>query len=811
MAAADDDFDDLMDDIDFDIDGDGGGRSTSGVASGKPKNLVFSTGLDVASGVKESLNPWDNIRDILRELMPSAISSEYSDLEDALSDIKDETEKGIEEIKGSLKTVSKAISGLLPEGNIKEKLKAFGTDDIASSDYKSKEEEEQAKINQAIMEALGASEEADKQRDMVKEAAEEHRQANSQMMLKHIYAQLKVANNFDNKLTEKYYFKSLELQYKQLYKTAELVELTKVGWDSNRKQIESLIINTSIPDMVKLKVLQAANDRRLGARAKRSYLGTYFRRFNPFENLTKNIKSNIRQQVSLAKESLEMAMMGVDSIQMMKDMTADMGVTPAVMIGNMIGEKIRQSTVGKLGEKLGQTRQGKRFIFNFKDFMADPRTFIEGLKGKVTGQGIGGDALRSGLGWLARMTGTPDKKRVDFVNENLDDAKAFDGRVHQAIVKVIPGLLTDIRSAVIAGFKTSNADLERHRVIYDNATGRFSTKKRIKQRLMVGLNKSIRKDGYQYYAQQLVDSFAKSVPNISFTTKEKQYIAMAIAKTLMNSSTTSVSPNVLNSRGLHGNLLAISNNNTGLVNKFKIAATGLIQLAREDSYVFDDIKNQLEGLRRSLPNIHDRLRDMHASGNMDLARELGLVKQDADSGDWSLNEEGNDNAILNAIGRLRFSGDELDPNATRRLTPQEQHAQELQSFRENITRGWNRVTDELRQTEAGRAVVDRVERGVNFIRDSKTAQNARNAVRSVDERYGISSRIDRARGWMAEREGELIALLNQDDEAFKQTLMEKKASIESIMTWENFKNKPKEIQEKLRNKFKDMQNTYVVL
>ena len=187
MAAADDDFDDLMDDIDFDM----GGPAKKG----KPGNVVFSTGLDTAKGIKEALNPLDKIPELIREMMPNAVRSEYSDLESALSEVKDEMEKGMEDIKSTLKDVSRSVSDLFPEGSIKNKLKEFGQKE-GSGDYqpKTKEEEERDKINQALLEALGEASDEEKQRSLVQEAVAEKREATSQMMLKHIYGELKVNN-----------------------------------------------------------------------------------------------------------------------------------------------------------------------------------------------------------------------------------------------------------------------------------------------------------------------------------------------------------------------------------------------------------------------------------------------------------------------------------------------------------------------------------------------------------------------------------------------------------------------------------------
>ena len=782
MAAADDDFDDLMDDIDFDM----GGPAKKG----KPGNVVFSTGLDTAKGIKEALNPLDKIPELIREMMPNAVRSEYSDLESALSEVKDEMEKGMEDIKSTLKDVSRSVSDLFPEGSIKNKLKEFGQKE-GSGDYqpKTKEEEERDKINQALLEALGEASDEEKQRSLVQEAVAEKREATSQMMLKHIYGELKVNNGFNARMTDKFYRKSLELQYKQLYKTAELVEITKAGWELNRKQIESILINTSLPDIIKLKTLQAANDPRLRERAKTSYLGTYFKRFNPFENLKNNLIRNIKQQVSDTKGALEMALMGADSIKMAKEMMgdSDMGMTPGMMLGNWLGGAIRGSTLGKLGERLSQTKQGKRAVWNFKNFMADPRDFLQDMAGRADGKTAFGKLQKSALTWLGRMAGSPDKKRVDYVNENLDDAKAFDGRVHQAIVKVIPGLLTDIRSTLKAGLKVSDEDIEANRIYFDNKTGTFMSGQKLTASLNKDLATSINKDGFKMYAESLFNLLDGNLPpDKQLSNKDKQDAAKILASFFMKNG-GAVSANVLTKP----ELLKL------MPKRVQLAMSSLAVSAYNNYYTQEDVKNALEGMRSSLPNMNKRLQDLHKSGYMNIAGGMGLVTQDARTGNWQTNQEATDTKIANAVGNINFG----------------ESAFEGQYSRLNLSGAENKLNEIKGYLNDGKAFLgkSRVGRSIlNFgskLSNSRIANRFKNAGKSINERFGLTDKVEKAKKWSNDVQDNLVAFLDQDTEAIKDQLVAKKVKAESFFAMDNLKQYSADAKKKLTTKFNQAQDT----
>lgn len=697
MAAMDDDFDLMMDDLDFDFDG-------STKKSGKPKNIVFSTGLDIAQGVKESLDPRDKIRDILRETMPSAVRSEYADLENAMDSIKDEIDKNVDDVKNVLKDVSGIVGDLLPEGKIKSKLKDFakkeGYEDTGWK--KTKEEEENEKIKHALLEALGENNEQERQASMLKEALEEKREASSQLVLKHIYAELKVSNSFNTNLTSKYYNKNLELQYRQLYKLSELVELTKVGWESNRKQIEAVIINSALPDLIKLKTLQATNDRRLAARARTSYMGNYFKKFNPFENLTNNIKANIRNNAQGFKSGLEAMMMGAGTIKDMKD--NGMGMGPGLMIGSMLGDFIRSNTLGYIGDRLGKTSQGKRFIYNFKDAMADPRLFFQGLRDKEDGKSTFSKIKRRLFGSVASLTGTPSKDKAMFVNENLDDVKAFDGRAHQALVKVIPGLLGNIYGAIKAGLKVKDEDIKRNMLYFDNKTGGFVNREGLVRNLNREMKSALNKDGYKRSLEMLFRAYnggygAKDI----FSEAEKRKISAGLASYLMEPYSSGINTRALTSKEF------LDKFSGKLRDKLQSLGAQLQIRSREDNWVQEEVIGALKSARESLPNMNKRLEDLHKSGQLDVARGMKLVKQDG-YGRYTVNDKGVDRKIQATAGAIDFGTEEEEKKQESMMEKAWNYVKDLGSdFGVNI--------ENSRVVQGYRGFRDRVSGGIKGVKD----------------------------------------------------------------------------------------------
>lgn len=792
MAAYDDDdFDDLLGDIDFD-----GGSSSKKSAS--KHGVIFSTGIDVAKGIGDSLlsDPLAKVGAIAREIMPSSVRYEYGELESAVSEVKDEITKGLDDVKKLSKQFAKVSSGLLPEGSKLHKLlKDFGTDESAGQEReKSKEEQEQDKINAAILEALGQSDRKQANDALLKEVMASKREASSQQVLKHVLGELKLANTFNNDVVYKFYSKNLELQYKQLYKTSELVELTKYSWEIQRKQTEAILNNVALPDIIKLRALEAMKDKRLMARSRGSMFGKYFKDFDPFANLKKNIIGNVRNRIQGATQGLQSAIMGAESMQGMKEMMAGMGDMPGMskgfLMGNMIGDWVRAKTLGNIGDRLGKTKMGQKFVYNFKDAFADPRAFFKSLNDKEKGDTLGSKWKKRLFGGIASLTGSPEKKTVDFVNENLDDARSFDGRAHQAIVKVIPGLLTRIYGAIKTGLKVDDSDIEKNALYFDNKTGSFMNSERLKETIRKDMRHAVNNDGLKWALESFLRLY--SDVGVEFDKNEKKAIAIGVARYMMDrnssvNSSTIVSDNFIKAIG------------GKVAEKVRSGGIKLIQQSKEDPYVQDSISSSLTNIRKSLPNMNNRLQDLHKSGYMNIAGSMGLTNQDMSTGSWRKNDKNNDRLVAAAVGDIEFDGSTLKAEEEFADKLEADRAEQAELFGDVKATGVT-AKNWIGSTKIGAMGIS----AFNRLSNTRTYQNAAKAFSAGKSR--VQRSIDAAKGFRARQEQRLIDFFNQDPQAAVQVFHNKRMEVQSMLTPEKLRTYPEKTLNKLQSTLTSTQN-----
>lgn len=789
MAAFDDDDD--WGDLDISF----GEDDSSGADTKNPKSVIFSSGVDLATGALESVTDGilGKIPDMIRATIPSEIRDEYSKIEEALSEVKEEVTKNVGEIKDLTKDISTTLSGFLPQDTkLASYLREYGKKDTVGSEdeAKSKEQQEQEKVNAAILEALGNANQQEANTTMVKEALDSQRHANSQEVLKNMYGEMKVLST----ISHKYYIKSLELQYKHLYKTSELVEVTRTAWEANRRQLEAVLTNTSLPDTIKLMALQDAKDPRLIARSKDSFIGKYFKDHNPFAQLQKNVVGNIRGQFDAIKSGLGSFLDVTGNLQDMNDTMQSMeesGFGKSYMLGTMVGEWFRDRTLGKVGERLAKTKLGRKTIFNTKNFVMDPRGWLEDQANNPdNGKGIFGKWKQKGFDYLRGLTGNPTKESVTFEQEDLDSAKAFDGRAHQALVKVIPGLLTKIHSAI-----TKNKDEDKE-LIWDNKLNKLTTRGELKKSIGNDVRDAIQTNGFRDAMEELIGLYTQE--GVSFKPAEKKKLGQAVASYLMNNQTGRVDGQTLVSKSFMDHL-----------KKFKLdtllgpAATSMIQKAQAGDYsIISKIGSTLSRLRSNLPSINDRLTDLHKSGHLDIAGSLGLAHQDRVTGRWSQDTDANDAMILKEIGAINYSREynpdrDYDPNLATRL-------------RDSV----NDTVGGLRET--GRRVLGRVADSIPGVRQARAFMGTRSGQRIAGLGRRLTSpfswayrnTVGRAREAASSQFDSLIHAMDSEnaEEETAKWFTDKRVSISTLVSPERLRSMPSGAVKKLKSSFKSAQS-----
>lgn len=789
MAAFDDDDD--WGDLDISF----GDDSSSSADTKNPKSVIFSSGVDLATGALDSVTDGflGKIPDMIRATIPNEIRDEYSRIEEALSEVKEEVTKNVGEIKDMTKEISATLSGFLPQDNkVATWLREYGKKDSVGSEdeAKSKEQQEQERVNAAIIEALGNANQQEASTTMIKEALDSQRHANSQEVLKNMYGEMKVLST----ISHKYYIKSLELQYKQFYKTSELVEITRTAWEANRRQLEAVLTNTSLPDTIKLMALQDAKDPRLIIRSKDSFLGKYFKEHNPFAQLQKNVVSNIRGQFDAIKSGLGSFLDVTGNVQNMNETMQSMeesGFGKSYMLGTMVGEWFRDKTLGKVGERLAKTKLGRKTIFNTKNFVMDPRGWLEDQANNPdNGKGFFGKWKQKGFDYLRSLTGSPDKESVTFAQEDLDSAKVFDGRAHQALVKVIPGLLTKIHSAI-----TKNKDEDKE-LIWDNKLNKLTTRGDLKKSIGNDMRDAIQTGGFRDAVEELIGMYAQEGVNLKSTEKKK--LGQALASYLMNNQTGRVDGGTLISKSFLEHL-----------KKFKLdtilgpAGQAMIEKAQNGDYtIISKIGSILTRLRSNLPSMNDRLTDLHKSGHLDIAGDLGLARQDRVTGRWEHDREKNDELILKEIGNINYNREydqerDYDPNLSTRL-------------RDSVTNTLGDVRETGRRVLG--AVADRIP-GMGIARrfmQTGTGQRIRGLGRRITSPFSWAYRntVGRAREAVSSQFDSLVHAMDAEnaEEETAKWFTDRRVSITTLVSPERLRSMPGGVVRKLKSSFRQAQN-----
>lgn len=211
---------------------------------------------------------------------------------------------------------------------------------------------------------------------------------------------------FHENITNNYYRKSLEIQYRQLFALQEQVALNRIAFSTMTQQLESLVLNTALPDILKFGG-NVSFFGQIEAKQKQMMIEQFAKGLDDFQN-------KIFQK-------------GFDWV----------GKNMGKMKGKMADFATKRIHNSKILDKLG----------------VDKTKLLERIHGKLATK----------------------VKTGSFSKQDLDKKAEFDGRVHQAIVKVIPGLLSKIHAEVKAfRTKTEPADNE---LMYDDKTNDFITTK----------------------------------------------------------------------------------------------------------------------------------------------------------------------------------------------------------------------------------------------------------------------------------------------------------------------------------------------
>lgn len=456
-------FDELEDfNFDFDTDFDGGFFSEEPPPATK-REAVSRSAKAAGKSFVEEFDPRDSdkVFKFVESAIPSAISNEYSTLVDLKDSIINELNTTGPEIKRNANKLLKTMNKYMPKNKFGEKMSG-GIDKLISAtesdDYVGSKRDmanRETILEQSIsnmLESVNANNEKNRAEDRIREEINYRKDLNQLEMTNHVVANLDRLVQFNYSVTGNYYKKSLELQYRLLDNAGQQLELNKLAADTFKNQLESIIKNTSLPDVIKMRnteVMKQVAGQRMAEKALSGLFGEGTR----FDRMKNRLAGIAKDKIRGVNSTLSGAVTGIEMGEGMNESLSAMGGKSG-MAGSILGENVRDLLGRMLGDELEKNEKTSKKLAGFQEFMSDPRSyFLDALDKSYDkdsrDKGFFGnfftDKKRDFLRTMADATNT--SLRDGFISvdkKNLDEPAVLDNRYKDSVIKTIPNLLSEI-------------------------------------------------------------------------------------------------------------------------------------------------------------------------------------------------------------------------------------------------------------------------------------------------------------------------------------------------------------------------------
>lgn len=613
----DDGFDFEMDGLDF------------GNPPPPPKNAreaVTRTMKDVGKGM------WDDMKDnklqkvgkLAQASIPASLKTEYSNIADAYGNISNVITDKTNEIKKTANETLKAVSKIMPQnGKIASILNKLSErlEEPKEPKGPSKEEIQAQQIQEGILASLGSLQDKAHADAMVAQAVASKQHATTAQLLQNIYAETKLERTFHYEISNKYYRKSLELQYKHLFTSREQLEVMKLGFETIRSQLEAVTLNTSLPDILKAKgteLLKADIFKKMRDMS----TGKLFKAATPFaKNLEKRVQGTIDGFLGGLRGVTEIT----GAIDQMKEMGSMTGHGLGYQAGSFINDFAVNYLGGKIGKRIGKNKHVQDFAFNVKDLAADPRAGLKEFQKKMQKKG---GIVGKALGWLSEqaygLTSTESVENATYGRLDLNERANFDGRTHSTINKVIPGLLSKIYGEMKSmRVGLGGADGSQFELLFDNKDDRFKTRQELTNSIRSDVKTNLKK-GFSASVSQL-DRLMKEC-GVSLSSSEVGVLAQALLGHVSRPGTP-INPSMLWSQQFISTIAdaKVRAKLQGMSKRLKAELT-------KDYEKMDSMVSIMQSMKSSLPSYNERFKDLYDSGHGDILTGLGVATLDSYSG-----------------------------------------------------------------------------------------------------------------------------------------------------------------------------------
>lgn len=384
--------------------------------------------------------------------------------------------------------------------------------------------------------------------------------------------------------------KSLELQYRQLYVTKDLLNVIRESALAQNTQLNAIVKNTSLPDIVKTR--QSEFIRADFMKKMRDYIhDKIFSDDGLYGNVVRNTK---RKLEDLSEESnkyfydlLQRSFIGGSLAKQGKKFSNDHTVS------------WRNQSLNYLSNNFFNTDARRALLIKAKQFKENPSEFFEELRANNVGSGKKNDFLKETLRIGANVSNKNLSLMEAYVDkEELNKKAEFDGRTKSSIIYAIPGYLRKIHAEVKANrLQFTGKDTKDFEILFNFSNNKFieakSFTKFIKEDMKLLRNFGIRKE---------LEPLDKLLEHNNFTEEEREHFKeLLIAVT---GATKRRGMDVFNSRQFKKNL------DPAMTKKVKDFLSRTNSSNLETQY----LENIISGIRGKTPDFHTMMEDYVKDG-----------------------------------------------------------------------------------------------------------------------------------------------------------------------------------------------------
>lgn len=670
-----DDFDDFDDFGDFE-EGMGMGGFKSTTRQGKAREAVKALSGGLVSGVKKNLFT----RNFYQTLTKNALPSEYSaaldktlEAKDAIGDIYDtarrETVDTNDKLTRGVKPIVDKYGDKLPK-RMQRPLREW-TRNVNSSGKWTSENKEELETVAALNDIFNKREQTKsiKNTSIQSQVQTGIAQTNMSLTSQMLGNQQKMLA-YQDQIDAKWKRKTLELQYKQLFVQRKLLDVNEQSLALSKKALGDIVINTSLPDMVKAQKSELAS-RMISEKIYGAAIDRFSKLpYNVLQATTNNITRKMKDGGAELREVLGDVFDNLDDgIEQGSELGEDLGILGALRMGGEMGSENVSSYIAKvLGKRISKKISGNAKVKQGADMLSGgmkrlPRIFGDMVKSEDTGSSF--------LDMILELTDMKSQlqSRDSIVAKNtsgeLDTQVYFDLLTKKSITEIIPGYLTRIHHE-LRSLRTGDDTLPQ--LSYDFDKNVFSNdavlSKRLKDKTISRMSARTLNDVHGELSEKLgLSNIGKGIDGVDPEEIEaiktvflKEFSMASInnndftLKSLLHEDSSALTDKqkdiyedfILNQFGIDNQ---IDIPLTGFKNKLKGKLNGVTSHSAEAASAQRDISDALERLQDFIGNPAKMLNMSARKGQMQYALDTGLV--DDENGDYILNKSNYIDALMN--------------------------------------------------------------------------------------------------------------------------------------------------------------------